>query len=225
MIREVMPRQILLKRLSSSTMVYISRASVPCGSRMDSARSRNSIISLEDRNGRRGVKSSGFSTPAPMTSESRVRKWAREAGNRSQRINLRFSPNWSLMRWSWRTVRATDVFPTPPTPIRATGRRFPARPTIFSIKLSRPKKILGGGGGGSPSLTGTQVRRVNCQKCDVAADLVFSVRKNSSNSEVVGRLSGALSQQCFMTCHRPSSVNVDGRSGRFPLIIWNKAEL
>ena len=54
--REVIPRQMLSKRVSSSTMVYISRASGPAGSRIDSALSRNTIISFEDRNGRRGVK-------------------------------------------------------------------------------------------------------------------------------------------------------------------------
>ena len=35
--------------------------------------------SLEDRKGRKGVRFSGFSTPALMTSESRARKWVREA--------------------------------------------------------------------------------------------------------------------------------------------------
>lgn len=68
--REVMPTEMLLKWLNSYTTVYISRASVPCGSRMDSALSRNRIISLEDKNGRRGVRSLGFSMPAPMVLES-----------------------------------------------------------------------------------------------------------------------------------------------------------
>jgi hypothetical protein len=45
-----------------------------CGSRMDSALSRTMVISLEDRDGRRGVKVSGFLTLAPMTSDSRARK-------------------------------------------------------------------------------------------------------------------------------------------------------
>src|SRR5882762_622187 len=79
--REVMTRQMFLKRLNSSTTVYISRASVPCGSKMDSALSKNRIISLEDRNGRRGVRSSGFSMPAPMILDNWLRRWAREAGN------------------------------------------------------------------------------------------------------------------------------------------------
>ena len=67
--REVIPRQMLLNRLSSSTTDYISLASVPCGSRIDSALSRNRIMSFEDRNGRKGVKSPGFLTPAPMTAD------------------------------------------------------------------------------------------------------------------------------------------------------------
>jgi hypothetical protein len=49
-------------------------------------------ISFEDRNGRKGARFSGFSTPVPMTLESRRRKWFRVAGNSSQRMNLRFSP-------------------------------------------------------------------------------------------------------------------------------------
>ena len=73
-IREVIPRHIFLKRVSSSTTAYISWASGPAGSRMDSALSRNRIISFEDKNGRRGVRSSGFSTPAPMTLDNRLRR-------------------------------------------------------------------------------------------------------------------------------------------------------
>jgi len=80
-IRDVMVRQMLLKRFSSSTTPYISRAPVPCGSRMDSALSRNRIMSVEDREGRKGVRPSGFSTPAPMTLESLARKWVYEEGN------------------------------------------------------------------------------------------------------------------------------------------------
>ena len=136
--RDVMQRQILLNWLSSLTTAWISRASTPCGSRMDSALSRTMSISLEDRDGRRGVRSSAFSTPAPMTSESRRRKCVREAGNSSQRINRRSLPNRSLMRLSWRTVRAMDVLPIPPAPMRASGVRFPARLTILSINSSRP---------------------------------------------------------------------------------------
>ena len=73
-IREVMQRDMVLNRLSSSTTAYISRAPGPFGSRIDSALLSTRIISLEDRKGRRGVISSGFSTPAPMTLESRLRK-------------------------------------------------------------------------------------------------------------------------------------------------------
>ena len=54
---------------------------VPCGSRIDSALSRNRIISFKDKNGRRGVRSSGFSMLAPTTLESRLRRWGRDAGN------------------------------------------------------------------------------------------------------------------------------------------------
>ena len=53
---------------------------------MDSALSRTMIISLEDRNGRRDAKSSGFSISAPMTLDSRLSKWLHEAGNWSQRM-------------------------------------------------------------------------------------------------------------------------------------------
>ena len=43
-----------------------------------------------------------------------------------------------------------DVFPIPPAPIRAMGVSFSARPMTFSISSSRPKQVLGGGGGDSP---------------------------------------------------------------------------
>ena len=143
-------------------MAYIFRAPVPCGSRMDSALSRKMIISLEDRNGRKGVRSSGFSIPAPMTLESRLRKWTGEAGNWSQRMNLRSFPNRSLMRSRWRTVRAMEVFPIPPAPMRAIGVRFSARLTTFSISSSRPKQVLGGGGGNSPGGTLWKGKTVSC---------------------------------------------------------------
>ena len=48
---------------------------------MDSALSRVISISLEERKGRRGVKSSEVSTPAPMTLDSRAMKRVHEAGN------------------------------------------------------------------------------------------------------------------------------------------------
>ena len=51
-----------------------------------------------------------------------------------------------------------DVFPIPPGPIRATGVRFLARPTIFSIKSLRPKQALGAGGGDSPGTLDASVR-------------------------------------------------------------------
>src|SRR5882757_9285171 len=119
---------------------------------MDSALSRTIIISLEDRNGRRGVRSSGFLMPAPMTLEIRLRKGAREGENWSQRMNRRLSPNRCLMRLLWSTVRAIEVFPIPPAPMRATGVRLWVRSTSLSIKLLRPKKARGGGGGDSPDL-------------------------------------------------------------------------
>ena len=128
----------------------MSLASVPFGSRTDSALSRNRIISLEDKKGRRGTRSLGLSTPAPMTSESLLRKWIRDVGNWSQRMNRRSSPNRCLMRSWWRTTNATDVFPIPPAPMRATGVRVSARSMIVSISSSRPKQTLGGGGGNSP---------------------------------------------------------------------------
>ena len=59
---DVMHRQRLVNR-HSSTAEYISRVSVP-------RRSRNGITPLEDRKRRRGVRSSVFSTPAPITLEA-----------------------------------------------------------------------------------------------------------------------------------------------------------
>ena len=156
--REVIPRQILLKRLNSCTVVYISRESGPCGSSMYSALSRNRIISLEDRNGCREAKSSGFSMPAPMALESRLRRWGNDAGNRSQRTNRRLSPNRFLMRSLWRTVSAINVLPIPPAPMRAIGSRCSARPMTFSISSLRPKQALGGCGGGSPCTLDANMR-------------------------------------------------------------------
>jgi len=51
-----------------------------------------------------------------------------------------------------------DVLPIPPAPMSATGVRFSARPTIFSINSSRPKKTLGGEGGNSPCPLDENVR-------------------------------------------------------------------
>lgn len=149
-IRDVMHRQMLPNWLSSSTAAYISGEFFPDGSRIDSTLSRHKIIFLEDRNGLKGVRSLGFLTPAPMTLESWLRKWACEAGNWSQRINQQFPPNHSLMQLWWRTVRAIDVFPIPPGPIRAIGARVSTRPMILLISSSRPKHTLGGGGSNSP---------------------------------------------------------------------------
>ena len=70
----------------------------------------------------------------------------------------RLSPNRCLIRPSWRTVRTTDVLPIPPTPIKAIGVRCCAKSTILSINSSRPKKILGGGGGRSPGALDSNVR-------------------------------------------------------------------
>ena len=53
-----------------------------------------------------------------------------------------------------------DVLPTPPAPIRAIGVNCSTKRTIFSVNSSRPKKILGGGGGNSP---GTLVANVRCR--------------------------------------------------------------
>ena len=156
--REVMQSEMFLKRLSSSTTVYRPWASVPRGSRIDSALSRTMNMSLEDRKGRRGAKSSGLSMPAPMAFESRLRRLACAGGNWSQRMNRRFSLNRFPMRSSWRTDRATDVFPIPPTPMRAIGARLSARLTIFSINSSRPKQAPGGGGGDSPSILDSKIR-------------------------------------------------------------------
>ena len=52
-----------------------------------------------------------------------------------------------------------DVLPIPPAPIRAIGVSCSAKPTISSIRSSRPKKILGGGGGDSPGALDAHVRR------------------------------------------------------------------
>ena len=125
---------------------------------MDSALSRTMIISFEDKCRRKGVRSSGFSMPAPMALESRRRKLVDEAGNSSQRMNHRLSPNRCLTRLSWRTVRMMDVLPIPPVPSRAIGVRRCARSTILSISSSRPQKILGGCGGSSPGALNMNVR-------------------------------------------------------------------
>ena len=71
-IRGVMHRQMLSNWLSSSTTAHILSASVPLGSRIDSALSRTMRNSLEDRNERREARSSGFSIPAPMTLDNRL---------------------------------------------------------------------------------------------------------------------------------------------------------
>ena len=115
-------------------------------------------MSLEDKNGRKGVRSSGFSTPAPVALESRQRKEVSETGNLSQRMNRRSSPNRRLMRSSCRIVITEDVFPIPPAPTRAIGVRRSTNVTIFSTSSSRPKKILGGGGGNSPATLDIDVR-------------------------------------------------------------------
>src|ERR1700753_1522987 len=126
---------------------------------MDSALSRTTKILLEERKGRKVTRFSGFSTPAPVTSESRARKWVCEAGNLSQRIKRRLPQNLSLIDLWWRTASATDVFPIPPAPIRAMGPRLSESRTMSSTSPSRPKQALGGGGGSSP--VGTLYRHQN----------------------------------------------------------------
>jgi len=73
-------------------------------------------------------------------------------------MNRRLSPNRCLTRSLWRTVKAIDVFPMPPAPMRAMGVRFSVRPTILSISSSRPKNALGGGGGNSPGTLHVNIR-------------------------------------------------------------------
>ena len=117
---------------------------------MESALSRTINISFKDRDDRREARSLGFSMLAPITSERWRRKPAQEAGNLSQRMKRRLSPNRCFIRLWWRAARAMEVFPIPPAPMRAMGLRVSARPTIFSINPSRPKQALGRGGGNSP---------------------------------------------------------------------------
>ena len=52
-----------------------------------------------------------------------------------------------------------DVLPILPAPTRVSGVRFSARWTIFSISSSRPKKILGGGGGCTPCTLDASISR------------------------------------------------------------------
>ena len=66
---------------SEFTVLYMSCPLVPFGSKIDSALSRTMDISLGDKGGRRAARTSGFSTMAPITLESRARRWALEAGN------------------------------------------------------------------------------------------------------------------------------------------------
>src|SRR5579872_3333882 len=81
-----------------------------------------------------------------------------EGANLSQRIKCLFSPNWALIRTQWRTFRAIDVFPIPPAPTRAIGVKISARPMISSTNSSRPKQVLGNGGGVSPCALDSNVR-------------------------------------------------------------------
>ena len=53
-----------------------------------------------------------------------------------------------------------DVLPIPPAPIKTIGVRRNMKSTIFSINSSRPKKILGGGGGDSPDKLDTNLRHL-----------------------------------------------------------------
>lgn len=80
------------------------------GSRLDSALSRTMSVSLEDKKGCRGIKSSGFSMPAPVALGSSTKKRAREAGNWMDRWT---PPNRrSLTRPRWKTARAMVAFTT-----------------------------------------------------------------------------------------------------------------
>ena len=47
-------------------------------------------------------------------------------------------------------MRAIEVFPIPPVPTSAVDSSLSAWPTISSIRVSRPKKAFGAGGGNSP---------------------------------------------------------------------------
>jgi len=55
-------------------------------------------------------------------------------------------------------VENGEVLPIPPGPMRAIGTRFSARSTILSINWPRPKKVLGGNGGGFPRMLDPDVR-------------------------------------------------------------------
>ena len=58
-------------------------------------------------------------------------------------------------------MRAIDVFPIPPGPMRAIEVRLSARPTIFSINSSRQKQAPSDGGGVSPGGTLCEVQNVD----------------------------------------------------------------
>ena len=80
----------------------------------------------------------------PITSESWLRKFGHEAGNWSQRMNRLFSPNRSLTRPLWRTVRAGGVdFQMLPAQTRAVGLRFSAELTILPMRRSHTKQPAG----------------------------------------------------------------------------------
>jgi len=125
---------------------------------MLSALSMIKKIGFEERNSRRGARLLGFVTPEPITIESRLRKWMSDVGNSSQRINRRSSPNFCLMNSWWRTVRAMEVLPIPPVPMRTRGVLVLTDPRISSTISSLPRNNLGAGGGNSPSVLSHRVR-------------------------------------------------------------------
>ena len=87
-------------------------------------------------------------------------------------------------------MRAIDVFPIPPEPVRATVR-FSASPTIFLISLLRPKKAPSDGGN-SPGGMLCKDKIVDSIVFDIA-DLVYEV---VSNLLPIGKGSHLLSDIC-----------------------------
>ena len=97
-------------------------------------------------------------------------------------MNRRSPPKRCLIRMSLRTVRAMDVLPIPPGPMRANGVRFSARAVSFPINSSRPKKSLGGGGESSPGALDTNIRYLFHQQLRLLTWLVSRWRRTFINS-------------------------------------------
>ena len=57
--------------------------------------------------------------------------------------------------------QSDGYFPDPPAPMRAIGVNPSARSTILLIMSSRPKQVLGGGGGNSPGVMLLKLRAVD----------------------------------------------------------------